>query len=153
MQVQEMMSPPVDIITSSTTSCDAAKRMRDENIGCLPVSENDRLIGMVTDRDIVARAVAENVLPSNADVRTVMSEGVYHCFEGDSLEQAARIMAEHQVRRLPVLDSVEQLCGRSCRHHAADLPVHPFVPIADHLIRRIGYFDQVYRVFPHMFAE
>jgi CBS domain-containing protein len=59
------MSQPVDVINPNTTSREAARRMRDENIGSLPVGENDQLIGMVTDRDIVARAVAENSLPSN----------------------------------------------------------------------------------------
>jgi CBS domain-containing protein len=65
--------------------------MRDENIGALPVRENSELIGMVTDRDIVARAVAENSLPSNTAASAVMSQGIYYCFEDDSLEEAARI--------------------------------------------------------------
>ena len=111
MQVQEIMTQPVDTIDPSTTSREAARRMRDENIGALPVRENGELIGMVTDRDIVARAVAENLLPSNTAVSTVMSQGVYYCFEDDSLEDAARIMAEHQVRRLPVLNRAQQLVG------------------------------------------
>jgi CBS domain-containing protein len=88
--------------------------MRDKHIGSLPVvlaGENDRVVGMVTDRDIVVRAVAENRLPSNAAVSSVMSEGVYYCFEDDSLEDAARIMAEHQVRRVPVLNRDQRLVG------------------------------------------
>jgi CBS domain-containing protein len=96
MQVHEVMSRPVDVVDASTTARDAARRMRDENIGSLPVGKDGQLIGMVTDRDIVARAVAENRLPSNTAVSTVMSEGVFHCLEDDSLEEAARIMAEHQ---------------------------------------------------------
>ena len=111
MQVQEIMTQPVDTIDPSTTSREAARRMRDENIGALPVRENGELIGMVTDRDIVARAVAENSLPSNTAVSAVMSQGIYYCFEDDSLEEAARIMAEHQVRRLPVLNRAQQLFG------------------------------------------
>ena len=111
MQVQEIMTQPVDTIDPSTTSREAARRMRDENIGALPVRENGELIGMVTDRDIVARAVAENSLPSNTAVSAVMSQGIYYCFEDDSLEDAARIMAEHQVRRLPVLNRAQQLFG------------------------------------------
>jgi CBS domain-containing protein len=91
MQVQEIMTQPVDTIDPSTTSREAARRMRDENIGALPVRENGELIGMVTDRDIVARAVAENSLPSNRAVSAVMSQGIYYCFEDDSLEEAARI--------------------------------------------------------------
>jgi CBS domain-containing protein len=111
MQVREVMSRPVDVVDPSTTARDAARRMRDENIGSLPVGKNDQLIGMVTDRDIVARAVAENRLPSNTAVSTVMSDGVFHCLEDDSLEEAARIMAEHQVRRLPVLNLDHRLVG------------------------------------------
>jgi CBS domain-containing protein len=111
MQVYQIMSQPVDVISPSTTSREAARRMRDENIGSLPVGENGQLIGMVTDRDIVARAVAENALPSNTAVRTVMSQGLYYCFEDETLVQAARIMADHQVRRLPVLNRDQQLVG------------------------------------------
>jgi CBS domain-containing protein len=111
MQVNEVMSRRVDVIQASTTTRDAAKHMRDENIGALPVAKDGELVGMITDRDIVARAVAENRLPSNAAVSTVMSEGVYYCYEDDSIEDAARIMAEHQVRRLPVLDRDQRLVG------------------------------------------
>jgi CBS domain-containing protein len=111
MQVHEIMSQPVDVIDVSTTSRDAARRMRDEHIGALPVRKNDQLVGMVTDRDIVARAVAENRLPSNTAVSAVMSEGIFYCFEDDTLEEAARIMAEHQVRRLPVLSRDQRLVG------------------------------------------
>jgi CBS domain-containing protein len=105
------MSQPVDVIDPDTTSREAARRMRDENIGALPVRQNGELIGMVTDRDIVARAVAEKSLPSNTAVSTVMSQGLYYCFEDDSLEEAARILAEHPVRRLPVLNHAQQLVG------------------------------------------
>jgi CBS domain-containing protein len=114
MHVGEIMSRPVVVTNLTTTSRDAARRMRDEHIGAMPVvpvGESDRPVGMVTDRDIVVRAVAENRLPSNAAVSTVMSEGVYTCFDDDSIEEAARIMAEHQVRRLPVLDRGERLVG------------------------------------------
>jgi CBS domain-containing protein len=111
MQVQEIMTQSVDTVGPSTTSRDAARRMRDKNIGALPVGENGELIGMVTDRDIVARAVAENAMPSNTAVSAVMSQGIYYCFEDDSVEEAARIMAEHQVRRLPVLNRAQQLVG------------------------------------------
>jgi CBS domain-containing protein len=119
------MSQPVDVIDVSTTTRDAARRMRDENIGALPVRKNDQLVGMVTDRDIVARAVAENRVPSNTAVINVMSEGLYYCFEDATLEEAAQLMAEHQVRRLPVLNRSEQLVGivaiaDIARHHAKE---------------------------------
>ena len=111
MQVREIMSQPVNVVHVTTTSRDAATRMRDLKIGALPVEEHGQLVGMVTDRDIVARAVAENRLPSNVAVSRIMSEGVYYCHDDDTLEEAARIMAEHQVRRLPVYDHEQRLVG------------------------------------------
>jgi CBS domain-containing protein len=111
MQVQEIMTRDVDIIDPSMKICDAACRMRDEDVGALPVGENDRLIGMVTDRDIVIRAVAEDRAPKDADVREVMSERIFYCFEDDAVEQASKTMAEHQVRRLPVLNRDKRLTG------------------------------------------
>jgi CBS domain-containing protein len=98
MQVREVMIEAVEIIDPNTTIRDVAKRMRADNIGALPVGENDRLIGMVTDRDIVVRAVAENLSAGNTSARDVMSEHVYWCFDDADVEKAAEIMAEHQVR-------------------------------------------------------
>lgn len=111
MQVAEIMTPSAEVIDPNTMIQDAARRMRAEDIGALPVGENDRLIGMVTDRDIVLRAVAENRNPSNTAVRDVMSERIYYCFDDDDIDQAARTMAEHQVRRLPVLNHDKRLVG------------------------------------------
>jgi CBS domain-containing protein len=85
--------------------------MRADNIGALPVGENDRLVGMVTDRDIVVRAVAENRAAGNTAVREVMSERVYYCFDNDDVEDAAKVMAEHQVRRVPVVNRDKRLVG------------------------------------------
>jgi CBS domain-containing protein len=109
--VQEVMTRPAEIIDPNTTIRDVARKMRADNIGALPVGENDRLIGMVTDRDIVVRAVAEERAPGNTTVREVMSERVYFCLEDDDLEKAAKVMARHQVRRLPVLNRDKRLVG------------------------------------------
>ena len=122
MKVSEAMTSEVDIIDPNAAIRDAARRMRDDNVGSLPVGENDRLIGMVTDRDIVVRAVAENRLGGNTSVRDVMSEHVYYCFEDDDLERVGQIMAEHQVRRLPVLNRQKRLVGIVA---LADLARHP----------------------------
>jgi CBS domain-containing protein len=111
MQVQEIMTAKVDLADPNMTIRDAAQRMRADNVGALPVGENDKLIGMVTDRDIVVRAVADNRGPGTTSVRDVMSERIYYCFEDDDIEQAARTMAEHQVRRLPVVNSQKRLVG------------------------------------------
>ncbi|HEX9324175.1 MAG TPA: CBS domain-containing protein [Xanthobacteraceae bacterium] len=111
MQIQEIMTRSVDIVDPNTTIRDAARKMRADNVGALPVGENDRLVGMVTDRDIVVRAVAEDRAGGNTAVREVMSERVYYCFEDDDVEQAAKVMSEHQVRRLPVLNRNKRLTG------------------------------------------
>jgi CBS domain-containing protein len=111
MQVQEIMTRGAEVIDPNTTIRAAARKMRADNIGALPVGENDRLIGMVTDRDIVVRAVAENRSAGNTTVREVMSERIYYCFEDDDVDNAAEAMAEHQVRRLPVLNRDKRLVG------------------------------------------
>jgi len=111
MQVHEIMTPMVHIADPNMTIRDAARRMRADNVGALPVGENDRLIGMVTDRDIVTRAVAEERSPGNTTVRQVMSKGICYCFEDDDAEGAAQVMASHQVRRLPVLNRAKRLVG------------------------------------------
>lgn len=111
MQVQEIMHPDVQIAHPHMTIRDAARRMRVDNIGALPVGENDRLIGMVTDRDIVIRVIAEDRSPGDTTVREVMSKGICYCFEDDDVAQAAQVMARHQVRRLAVVDHSKRLVG------------------------------------------
>ncbi|CUH40811.1 Hypoxic response protein 1 [Jannaschia seosinensis] len=111
MNISDLMTSGVEIIDPNTTTRDAAIRMRDEDLGALPVGENDRLVGMVTDRDIIARGVAAGLAPGNCTVREVMSEGVYYCFDDEDAQRAADVMAEHKVRRLPVLNRDKRLVG------------------------------------------
>ena len=111
MQVHDIMTPSVHIADPNMTIRDVARWMRAEDVGALPVGENDRLVGVVTDRDIVMRAVAEERSPGNTSVREVMSEGVCYCFEDDDVEGASQVMATHQVRRLPVLNRQKRLVG------------------------------------------
>ncbi len=111
MNVSELMETNVDITSPTATAREAAVRMRDDNVGALPVGENDRLVGMVTDRDIAVRGVAEGKDPDQCTVREVMSEGVYYCFEDDDADRAAQVMAEHKVRRLPILNRDKRLVG------------------------------------------
>jgi CBS domain-containing protein len=111
MQVHDIMSRKVELTDPNTTIRDVARKMRTGRIGALPVGENDRLVGMVTDRDIVVRAVADERLPGNTSVREVMSEKICYCFEDNDIEEAAKIMAEHQVKRLPVLNRDKRLVG------------------------------------------
>jgi CBS domain-containing protein len=111
MQVKEVMSGSVELIDPNAMIRDAAIRMRDQDLGAIPVAENDRLIGMVTDRDIVVRAVAQDRGGGTTAVREVMAEKIYYCFEEDSLDAAGRAMADHKVRRLPVLNKDKRLVG------------------------------------------
>jgi CBS domain-containing protein len=111
MQVSDVMTQDVKAVTPQTPLEEAARMMRDEDVGVLPVGDSDRLVGMVTDRDIVVRAVAEGRAPAELKVSDVLTPEIYFCREDDSLEDAADIMAEHQVRRLPVLDQDGRLRG------------------------------------------
>ena len=110
MQVREVLTRDVERIPPETSSREAATKMKEMDVGALPVYEGDRLIGMVTDRDIVVRGVAEGRDPKTA-VRDVMSEGVVYCFDDQDIREVAQVMKEHQVRRLIVLNRDKRLVG------------------------------------------
>jgi CBS domain-containing protein len=110
MQQQDLMSRNVQVIDPDMTIEDAAKRMRDGDFGMMPVGENDRMIGTISDRDIAIRGVAERK-DAGTRVRDVMSQGVTWVYEDNSVEEAVVLMSEHQVRRLPVLDRNKRLVG------------------------------------------
>ena len=109
-KLKDMMSRDVKVISPDMSIGDAAKQMRDGNFGMLPVGENDRMIGAISDRDIAIRAVAEGK-GADAKVRDVMSEGIAWAYEDDSVEQAVAIMSKRQVRRLPVVNRDKRLVG------------------------------------------
>ncbi len=111
MQVKEIMSKEVDWIAPNVSIREAARRMRDEDIGALPVGENDQLIGMVTDRDIVIRVLPNGKDPDGATAREAMSNRLLYCFEDQEAEDVAVNMGENQVRRLPVLSRDKRLVG------------------------------------------
>ncbi len=110
MQISEIMTPSVDLTDPTTKIEDAARKMREDDVGALPVGENDRLVGMVTDRDIVVRGIAGDASGAQT-VQQVMSEGIYYCFEDEPVERAGELMEEHQVHRLPVLNRDKRLVG------------------------------------------
>ena len=110
MHVKEAMSHDVQIANPEHTLSAVAKIMADHDIGLLPVGENDRLIGMISDRDIAVRAVANGMGPDTR-VREAMSEDVKYCYDDESTDAVARKMAEQQLRRLPVLDRDKRLVG------------------------------------------
>ena len=111
MKINQIMSRPVDLIDPTTTIAAAAGKMRDEDVGCLLIGRDGQLFGIVTDRDIAVRALADGRNAIHEPVWTVMSNEVLCCFEDQPVEEAARIMAEHSVRRLPVLDREGLLAG------------------------------------------
>ena len=109
-QLKNLMSRDVKVISPDMSIQEAAKEMRDGDFGMLPVGEDDRMIGTISDRDITIRAVAEGK-NAGTKVRDVMSEGVAWAYEDDSVEEAANIMSERQVRRLPVVNRNKRLVG------------------------------------------
>ena len=111
MQVREIITPSAELIDANAMIRDAARTMRDQDLGALPVGDGGRLIGMITDRDIVMRAVAADRGGGTTAVREVMSEGLFTWYDDDQVEDAARLMAEHRLRRVPVIDRNEQLVG------------------------------------------
>jgi CBS domain-containing protein len=111
MQVQEIMTRAVEVIHPDTTLHEAAEKMKSLDVGPLPVSDGDRLVGFVTDRDITIRATAEGRDPNTTKVREVMTPGVIFVFEDQDVKEAARLMEEHQIRRLVVLNRDQRLCG------------------------------------------
>jgi CBS domain-containing protein len=108
--LKDVMSRDVKVINPDMTIQAAAALMRDEGFGMMPVGENDRMIGAISDRDIAVRAVSEG-RDGNTTVRDVMSEGVAWAYENDTVERGASIMSENQVRRLPVVNRDKRLVG------------------------------------------
>lgn len=111
MKIQEMMSPCVRCVQTDSSLAEAAAVMRDMDVGALPVCEHGRLVGMLTDRDIALRSVAECRDPRWTTVKEVMSEGVTYIFADEEVENAAELMERKQVRRLPVLSREKRLVG------------------------------------------
>jgi CBS domain-containing protein len=110
MKVSEVMTRDVIVVSPDQGIADAARMMAECDAGALPVGENDRLIGVITDRDIAIRAVAEHKSP-DTKVREIMSEEVLYCYDDEEVEKVAKNMAENQVRRLPVVNRDKRLVG------------------------------------------
>jgi CBS-domain-containing membrane protein len=110
-QVREIMSKDVTITSTKDTVTKAAKLMAESNCGMLPVGENGRLVGVVTDRDITLRAVSKGYVPNHCTVREVMSSRIKYVFEDEAAHAAAHNMSKLQMRRLPVLNRQKRLVG------------------------------------------
>jgi len=111
MKISEILTPNPQCISPETTLTSAAKKMKSLDVGMLPICERDRLVGTVTDRDITIRAVASGANPNTATVREAMTPDIVYCFDDEDVEDAAELMEQKQVRRLPVLSRDKRLVG------------------------------------------
>ena len=104
MKIKEVMTSNVEVVQPNDSLQSAARKMRDRDIGFLPVTEGGELIGVVTDRDIAVRAVAGGMNPDAILGRELVTSPVVYCFDDQSVEDAARLMSQNQIRRLVILD-------------------------------------------------
>lgn len=110
MKIRDVMTRTAELTTPNDTLRHAAQTMKECDCGVLPVAEDDRLVGMLTDRDIAVRGIAEGKGP-DAKVRDVMTQEVLYCFDDEDIHHVCQNMAEIQVRRLPVVNRDKRLVG------------------------------------------
>lgn len=130
-KVSEVMTRGVAVLSPNDSLQRAAQRMSELNIGALPVCDGHEVVGMITDRDITVRGVAEGMNPSKASVAEVMTEQAHSCTDEQSCEEVMSLMGELQVRRLPVLDGAGKLVG--------------IVSLGDLATRQSGHIDSALR--------
>ena len=112
MFVRDIMTQGVECVRPDTTIEEAARKMRDLDVGPLPVcGDDDRLAGMLTDRDITVRAIAEGKDPRTTQVCDIMTPEIVYCYEDQDVTEAAKLMETKQIRRLVVLDRNKRLVG------------------------------------------
>jgi CBS domain-containing protein len=111
MRVHEVMTRNAECVSPEATIQQAAERMKALDVGSLPVCDNDRLVGILTDRDITLRCVSAGHDPRSDRVRDAMTPDIHYCFEDQDVGEAAAQMKEKQIRRLPVLNRDKRLCG------------------------------------------
>jgi len=136
MQLKDVMTPGVEVIAPEASIYEAAAKMSHLDVGPLPVCADERLVGMLTDRDITVRAVAAGRDPLSTPVRNVMTpDGVYE-FEDQEVQDAVRLMEQYQIRRLPVLNRSKQLVGIVA---LGDLAVHAGTrPVAAEVLEQVS---------------
>jgi CBS domain-containing protein len=135
MKVKDAMHKGVDWVSPDTPIIEIAKLMRDHDIGAVPIGENDRLVGMVTDRDIVCKGLAGAFDTGRATARDVMTEGIHCCHEDDDLNKAVRHMETLKIRRLPVINKNKRMVGilslGDVSHSAPD-------PLLSEVVKRVS---------------
>jgi CBS domain-containing protein len=124
--VRDLMTPDPRTVERSTTIVEAAHAMREEDVGPIPIVDGDRLVGILTDRDIVVRVVAEGRDPQSTPVEEIASRELVTVDPDQGIDEAMRLMAEHQVRRLPVCEEDGRLVGilaqADVARHVGDQP-------------------------------
>lgn len=111
MRIKDVMTKNVQVVSPDTSLDEVAKKMQKSDCGSVVVAENDRLVGMITDRDIALRCVAENHHPSKTKAAQIMTKEILYCREDDTIEDVAGNMTKNKVRRLPVLNKEKRLVG------------------------------------------
>jgi CBS domain-containing protein len=111
MQIRDIMTQDVQTIDSGASAIEAAAKMRELDVGSLPVCDGERLQGLLTDRDIAIRLVAAGLDASTTKVSEIMTPDAAYCFDDQTLDEAAVLMEAHQIRRLPILNRDKQLIG------------------------------------------
>lgn len=110
MQIRDVMTKTVKVVDPKTTIAEAARIMRDDDVGALPIGQ-EKLEGMLTDRDLVVRGIATDKDPVSTPIEKLMTDEVLYCFDDQECDEVARNMGEQQVRRLPVVDHDKKLVG------------------------------------------
>ena len=111
MQIKEIMTPNVEVVGPDDTLQAAAKKMRDLDVGAIPVRDGEKVHGILTDRDITVRAVAQGLDPRSTPTASVMTREICWCYEDASVEEAEKLLSDNQIRRILVMDRDQQLVG------------------------------------------
>lgn len=111
MDIAKAMHPKADWVTEKTPISEIANLMKKDDIGAVPVGKDDKLIGMITDRDIAIRVVAQGRDPKTTTAEEVMTEGIVYCRTNETVEDAIHLMDQRKIRRLPVIDDKKRLVG------------------------------------------
>jgi CBS domain-containing protein len=111
MQIKDIMSKNVEIVSPDTFLTEIARRMHQRDCGCILIAKDDRLIGVITDRDLVVRAISKGLNPDNTKVKDIMSNKVLYCYDQDETIDVSLNMAKNKTRRLPVLNMNKRLVG------------------------------------------
>jgi CBS domain-containing protein len=111
MEISKAMHEKADWVSADTPISEIAKMMKDHDIGAVPIGKDDKLVGMITDRDIALRVVAAGHDPQKTKVEDVMTKGIVYCRTTETVEDAIHLMDQKKIRRLPVLDDKKRLVG------------------------------------------